>query len=575
MLRRAFVLAIACVAAALSGNAARAEVPLSLNSAASAAAATEAKAELTAAIAQLDEFLELGSEATTAGWKKYLRWHELTSLTQDGAPPPPAAVAALEARLAASHNGLQLPQFVSVRRALANYAAANTTALDATTAQVQAVGGYPNFYGFASQRFAAVGIENYVDRVTPVRDCILGTDIHGTARLVGQTHLVLHENPNVASFSIQLLGTAHSNTIGYNRGVTIRSTGVTRLVGDKPLAMTPGGLFGYAPRASGCTSSNIYDICANCRLVERIAWRRADRQKGEAEAIAGEHAGARLAGQMEAESRPMIAEQNYRYYQEFVNPLQEKGQFPEQLHFSSRRDRVQVQMLQADAKRPGAPNFPPPYQSYHDLALQAHETSIISYAEGIWGGYELTDLRLEKLIRDELKQEVPEELRVTLPDGTLDPDKEPWSMVFARETPVLVRFEDGGVWMAIRVETFKRGEGDVEGEYRPAITELVEISAQYGIQQTPTGATLIRDGDVRIRFPNRENSDQITIRDSATVTFMRRKFRNLFEEQFAGEGIVFQGNWARAGRLYAREVQSDAGWLTIGWDMGGVSAGAE
>jgi hypothetical protein len=557
------------------GNATRAEAPLALTSAVPAPASSGDKGELTAAIAQLDEFLERGSEATTSGWKKYLRWQELTSLTQDGTPTSPDTVAALEARLAAAHNGLELPQFTSVRKALANYAAANALALSAANAQVQAVGGYPNFYGYASQRFAAVGVENYVDRVTPVRDCILGTDIHGTARLVGQTNLVLYDNPNVASFSILLRGTAHSNTVGYNRGVTIRSTGVTRLTGEKPLAMTPGGLFGYAPRATGCTSTNIYDICANCRLVERIAWRRADRQKAEAEAIAGQHAGARLAGQMEAEAQPMIAQQNYRYYQEFVNPLQEKGQFPEQLHFSSRRDRVQVQMLQADAKRPGAPDFPPPYQAYHDLALQAHETSIVSYAEGIWAGYELTDLRLEKLIRDELKQEVPEELRVTLPDGTLDPDKEPWSMVFARETPVLVRFEDGGVWMAIRVETFKRGEGDVEGEYRPAITELVEISAQYGIQQTPAGATLVRDGDVRIRFPNRENPDQITVRDSATVTFMRRKFRNLFEEQFAGEGIVLQGNWARAGRLYAREVQSAGGWLTIGWDMGGVPAGAE
>ena len=39
-----------------------------------------------------------------------------------------------------------------------------------------------------------------------------------------------------------------------------------------------------------------------------------------------------------------------------------------------------------------------------------------------------------------------------LADGTLDPDKEPWSILFAKEFPAQARFSGGGLWMAIRAD---------------------------------------------------------------------------------------------------------------------------
>jgi hypothetical protein len=138
--------------------------------------------------------------------------------------------------------------------------------------------------------------------------------------------------------------------------------------------------------------------------------------------------------------------------------------------------------------------------------------------------------------------------------------------------PVRAKFSGGGVWMAIRADGFTRGEGDAPGKYKPAITELVEISAQYKIDKTDKGATMKRDGDVRVRFPNRANPDQITIRDNAIVTFIRRKFRSLFNEEFVGEGLVFKGEWEKAGRLKLAEIQSDGAWIRLGWEMTGEGA---
>ena len=58
-----------------------------------------------------------------------------------------------------------------------------------------------------------------------------------------------------------------------------------------------------------------------------------------------------------------------------------------------------------------------------------------------------------------------------------------------------------------------------------------------------------------------------TIRDNAIVTFIRRKFRSLFKEEFAGEGIVFKGEMAKAGRLKLADIHADGAWLRLGWNM--------
>jgi hypothetical protein len=270
---------------------------------------------------------------------------------------------------------------------------------------------------------------------------------------------------------------------------------------------------------------------------------------------------------MDYQAAGLISEQNARYHEKFRNPLIRRGEFPEELAFSSTRDQLQVRMLQASPGLLAAPSSPPEQAGDFDAAVRAHESVIINFAQGLLGGYELTDLRLEKLIRDDLEAELPEELRVTLPDGTLDQEKDPWSIIFAKELPVRARFADGGLSIAIRADGFTRGESDTPGKYRPAITELLEISAAYTIDKTPDGATLKRQGEVRVRFPNRANPDQITVRDSPIVTFIRRKFNNLFKDEFVGKGIELKGRLARAGRLRLQDIKSDQAWLSLGWRL--------
>jgi hypothetical protein len=576
-----------------------------------------ARAGAEKAMADMDAFLRTGGRFKSDGWKRYLRWDELAAGVKDGQPGP---INAVVDKMRADKAGLERPEYTRLRDALASYAevlraASNSkqqdefpkrmeelaTSLETYTkdrtngdaalaigrdlewledarqapdlvSAVRRAYGRPNFFGYASRRFAAAGIERDIDQVSAVNDNILGTSLHGSARLVGRTTLSLDDNPNVASMNILLGGNAWSNNIGYNGPVTIHSSAATSVSARKNIVMSADGMVGYAACASCGTRSTIHSICAKCGLVERIAWKRAGQQKGQAEAVGSQHASARVAGQMDREAGKMIAEQNERYLDKVRNPLLRKGEFPEELNFSSTPDRMLVRSLQEGPNFIAAPDEPPGFSRDYDLAARMHESAVTNYGEGVLGGYELTDVRLESIIKDDLKGEVSEELRVTRPDGTLDPDKEPWSIIFARSLPVRAKFNGGGVWMAIRADGFTRGEGDAPGKYKPALTEMVEISAQYKIDKTDKGATMRREGDVKVRFPNRPNPDQVTIRDNAIVTFIRRKFRSLFKEEFVGEGLRFKGEWEKAGVLKLAEIQSDNAWVRLGWEMTGEGA---
>ena len=69
----------------------------------------------------------------------------------------------------------------------------------------------------------------------------------------------------------------------------------------------------------------------------------------------------------------------------------------------------------------------------------------------------------------------------------------------------------------------------------------------------------------------------MNLRDRPIVTFIQRKFRSLFKEEFVGEGLKFKGDWAKAGTLTLDEIGSDAAWLRLGWQMASevATAGGE
>jgi hypothetical protein len=172
----------------------------------------------------------------TKSWKEHLHWDGLLAMAKEG-PAPAELLASILAEFSGKSRDLKLQPFIQLHAALEEYAAASQLPVDeklkaeftkrveemakqletyakdpaagdaalaigdtlgwlAThrqapqlVAKVRQTYGQPNFFGYASQKLAAAGIEDTIDRVTGVSDNILGTDVHGSARMTGPRSL--------------------------------------------------------------------------------------------------------------------------------------------------------------------------------------------------------------------------------------------------------------------------------------------------------------------------------------------------------------------------------------------------
>lgn len=557
--------------------------------------AAAAKAKLQSKLAELQTFIHNSGKATENGWKSYLRWDDLTE--QLAAEEPDLAV--LERcylRFNSGVKGLEYHQFADVRRALRHYIdlqffastkqykemyemqlgllsenlkkyQAEPNADDAATIGAElgwlAQGGqipdlvasarktlnHPNLFVNASERLVGFGINRKVNDVVPVRDNILGTSIQGTGRTVGEVRAELIPNLAAAQLNLVLDAVTTSNNVGYNGPVTVHSTGVTSVLGTKTLLANPDGVRGLPATAECSTNSTFNSINANSGIARNIGRNRAYEQKGQAEAIASQHAERRVEARMDQESAKLLQDANTRLKKEVRQPLDSRDEFPEYFNVSSTADAVNVIMLKANRFQLAAPGAPPTSApETADVGVQVHESMPTNMAEVLLGGLKLTDVKLVDLLK-ERGTEIPEELQIT-------PEKDPWSITFDYQRPVEVRFGENKVEISIRGRQFTRGDTE--------FNNIAKISAVYLVEQGDQGAKLTRDGDVTVEFMGQGRQG---IRDITLKTFLTKKFSALFEPEFVGEGLKLKGRWEGAGPLRLENLVVGDGWATIGWVM--------
>jgi hypothetical protein len=557
------------------------------------------RAALQTTLAELDQTLARSRPGYAAGWKTYLHWDALQqNLTSD--EPDLSALSDSYERFRRNNRGLEMSTFLQARDRLRDYIEAlqakregklqdnyvamlddldkrlqdyQATSAGASGPEIGRILGWlqssgqapqlvsavqdrfdqPNLYGHASERFLAAGFSERIDRITPVRDNILGTDIHGTARFLANQSLATIPSARDARLNILLHGNIYSNNIGYNGPVTIRNTGTTSVAATKQIIVNENGVF-TAPATAACrTSSRINSISANCGLIEKIAWKKAGKQKGEAEAIASSHAAGRINGFINSEALGPIGRANAEFQEKFRWPLLRRGHEPRQMAISSDYDGIDITMLQMSRDQIAAGSSPPELLADHDVAMQTHESFVANFSEAAIGGLEMTDEKLAQMLKD-ATGEVPEELQIT-------EDKEPWSITFAENFPISAGFDANQVRMAVRANRFTRGRNE-DGSVDQETKGLVEISATYTIEKTDAGAKLTRQGDVNVDFVGEE---RLSATQVATKTFLRRKFGSLFKEEIVGEGIKLKGRFERAGTLRLADVKADKGWIAAAW----------
>jgi hypothetical protein len=559
--------------------------------------AQQALARLTAAVEDLQQRLNIAGQKGE-DWKKYVLWDQLQDQLRQPKPDA-AALGGVFKRFSAGYEGLELKWFVQVRQALQRYlevsgAVGNAGVKDAYVACLDGLAGQldswaarpstdathqiaeslawlenarqapelvaavrarfdrPNFCGRIAGDVVAAGIAQDVDETAPVSDVILGTFINGVGRTVGRTQARLVPDGSSAVFDAVLLATNSSRSVGSHPPVCIYTCGTTCIGACKRFWMDGLGLHAYSAVSCAETHSTISDIRdTKCRkFVEKLAWRKALKQEGTADVIAGQHAQVQVNRRIDEQALEAIERSNTNYEYKVRGPLADRLAFPRQLGFSTTADGIVSTGWEAAANQLAAPSEAPEPGVPSDLSLRLHESAVNNLAATVLAGL---------VLREDMFQSTMTSFTGRLPERLKDDkDEEPWTIVFDQKRPISVTFADNGYKVTIRGQKFFRGENPYPG---------MDITFAYKFVKTDGGFKVVRQGEVQIFPPGfvPGAGKQLSARQQAIRTILQKKLGKALEKEAVAQGFTLGGKWAAAGKFAPVEITARDGWLVIAW----------
>ena len=557
-----------------------------------------ARSELASALERLDARLKAAGPSGD-GWRAFLGWGPLQEQLAGPATPDLAVLTSLYQKYDSKYEGLRLIWFDDVRLALRQYlymanAVGNSKLADhyeiwldelakrliaydeAPSADDALVIGQaiqwlhdsgqagwlvgavrrnshdPNLFAQASARFIRAAIGREIDETQPVRDYILGTDIHATAHTVGKLDIELENAEDRALIHVLMNGTVASDSVGYNGPVRIYNTGTTGISARKTIMVDAECIRALPATSDATTNTTIHCIQSKKgrRLVEKMAWRQASRKKGQAEWIASQHAEQRVSRRVDDESDELVRQAEEAYRGKFRTPLAERKLFPERLWISSTASYVNLVSVQAGPFDLSAPSEPPALEGEPDVAIRVHESMVHNLAAGALSGMLLEEQRVLSAITD---------LLGSLPEG-LEPDEDsdPWGITFARRTPIGVSFSGDQFKVTIRGRKYAKDQTEYPG---------MNISVAYKIEEINGEFRAVRQGELEIFPPGfvPGSGKRLSANQQVLRTMLQRRLGKIFEEVLLPKPIKFSGERSNLGALVLSQWKAQDGWLIMGW----------
>jgi hypothetical protein len=86
------------------------------------------------------------------------------------------------------------------------------------------------------------------------------------------------------------------------------------------------------------------------------------------------------------------------------------------------------------------------------------------------------------------------------------------------------------------------------------------------VQRDGDKVKLVRDGDVRVTFP--DQGETLSVRFLSVRKFWQTKFGAMFEPEFDNLELRLRGAWEKAGPLKLTTMTAGThGWLGLAWQM--------
>lgn len=540
----------------------------------------------------------LANAALAKGWKAYLRWDDIARMAQAEVWPLESIDLLIE-RLSADELGLEWEPLVDLRRAAERYRTLSTAVedpefnarFDARLKQIgDAVDGLDGERSAAawsaiadglawlarheqapqlieefrrrahhdngqielSQRLLAALVAQEIRRQQPVRDCILGTDIHGTGHVATAATLDLLPDSNRFAASILIRGQLTTDTVGYNGPVTLFSNGWTQLHTQKRVYFDGQTISTIASESAASTNTHTWGIetrfrGAVDRLVKRVATRQLEQKKSLADSIAASHAARDVGIETDRELGELLVDANRQYQDEVRRPMLRRGVFPSRLRFATTPERVEATLLEANSGQIGSPHAPPRHHLPGDVILQLHQSAVGNAGPGYLGGVTLASTDLTSLLPQKSQGRPSKDARERYDE---------LAFVFDPLTPVSVVFDHNEIQLKIATQEIIANK---------TIYPPMDISVRYRFASVGgrVRATLVGDPEI---VPPRL-ADNPEGRLSGLEVSIRRLMRNILNrdlpKEFAVEDFPLVLEDVEKGQLRIEQLTTDGGWLTI------------
>jgi hypothetical protein len=559
-----------------------------------------AAAGLRSALGPLDRLLERSRSG--ADWRKFLDWPVLVEQASSGMAADPKVLRRLEKQLNATETGLDMPQFVAVRKAVTRYAEAADAArgsggvtrfsrrlddlasallsasatgqadmladvppiLERLAESGQATGlvagirgalARPNIELEVGEGLVAPLVNRPIDQVQPVDDVVLGTRIRGSGRTTGSVRLDFVPAPDRAVFDLVLDATNISETRGTQGPVTVRSRGVTALGARRRVALDGENVSAAPVEASASTDSQTTGMSISSRfgrrIIQRIASKKIAETRPRAEAVAESKARDRVRQQFAEQTEPALAQIRQQLRDRLRGPLESRGLYPEMVHLHTTDTSLRVVARKSAAGQLAAHSAPPAALTGNLITARVHESAVNNILEEKLGGRVFTKADVERIAKEN---------NATLPDSLdNEADDKPWSVTFAKHRPVTVAAGDGRVKLMVRGDKFVSGDRAFEG---------MDIWATYRIESTPWGQRLVRDGDVQIYPPGFKPGgvEKLTMKETSLRRILQKRFDKLFKSEIEIPDLEPKGELAAGGPLPMNQLTARRdGWVVAGW----------
>ncbi|RMF39187.1 MAG: hypothetical protein D6753_14390 [Planctomycetota bacterium] len=548
----------------------------------------KARADLLEALTKTEQLIAIGTPNGDA-WAKFLRLDDLHELINSDRPSF-SSLLEIEANMRQNYPGLERAAIVELRRAIRQWAnalkygrnpqqtqrilrarieeakelldngapfeteihPALVRVMTYLTESGQATGAVrqlrsnfsaPNVRAIVSETFANRIIGRPVEQPSPVDECILGTHVVGDAFLRGNLTLDFVPSDENVLADLTLVGTMTSINQGYNRGVVLKTTGVSPVEVSSRVRISPTAATTERTSIATRLATQIHAICHKLRLVRKIAKKKAAEQKPLADAIAEGRMQRRIRTRFLGEIQQQLGDLNAQLQGGPRPELVRLGFGRPEMAVFSTESAAGTTVVAARADQLAAPADPPIDRAPDDgVRLQIHQSALDNTLSELLAGRTIRNTQLDDIAL-QFGDEVPPEIQQEV-------DGDPWEITFSDLHPVRVAFADGQIHISLQITRMIGKERTISNAI---------VAATYVAERNDDQWRLVRQGDLVTDLPTVRSPTQAT----TLRGILRAKFNEILAEEIPIESIDLTEVMPNLPILNLADLQADQGWLDL------------